>query len=39
MTLEKCLQLLNEMHQMGTYYAAKGADEERAFVFYLRFIR
>jgi hypothetical protein len=37
MTMEKCLQLLNEMHQMGSYYASR--DEEKAFIFYVRFIR
>ena len=28
MTMENCLKLLNEMHQMGSYYASK--DEEKA---------
>uniref|UniRef100_A0A915LD54 USP8 dimerisation domain-containing protein n=1 Tax=Meloidogyne javanica TaxID=6303 RepID=A0A915LD54_MELJA len=37
LTLEKCLQLLNEMHQMGVYYSSKCIDEERAFLFFLRF--
>lgn len=37
MTLDKCLQLLNEMHQMGVYYSSKCIDEERAFLFFLRF--
>ncbi|CAK5019072.1 unnamed protein product [Meloidogyne enterolobii] len=39
LTLEKCLQLLNEMHQMGVYYSSKCIDEERAFLFFLRFTR
>lgn len=38
MTIEKCLQLLNEIYQMGSYYAGRGHDEERAFVFFLRYI-
>lgn len=38
MTIEKCLQLINEMYQMGAHYAGRGQDEERAFVFFLRYI-
>jgi hypothetical protein len=40
MTAEKCLQLLNEMYQMGNHYSQvnKAVDDERAFMFFLRFI-
>jgi len=39
MTLDKIFQLLNELKQMATFYANRGQDEERAFVFFLRYIR
>uniref|UniRef100_A0A914HMI4 USP8 dimerisation domain-containing protein n=1 Tax=Globodera rostochiensis TaxID=31243 RepID=A0A914HMI4_GLORO len=38
MTMEKCLQILNEIHQLGTFYAEDGHDEEKAFILFLRYI-
>uniref|UniRef100_A0A183BJX3 USP8_dimer domain-containing protein n=1 Tax=Globodera pallida TaxID=36090 RepID=A0A183BJX3_GLOPA len=38
MTMEKCLQILNEIHQLGTFYAEDGHDDEKAFILFLRYI-